>query len=119
MQVSRLSRWQYIGILVSVVWAFGSALYLYNERLGRAGQASFSTHQACIHKERNERGPEAFLPAETFAKCRKEAQHTRDALMEGKWVSIALIAFAPAIAWLLGYGLSGLIGWFTRDRGTA
>ena len=51
-------------------------------------------------------------PAETFAKCRKEAQHTRNALMEEKWVSIALIAFAPAIAWLLVYGLR-------RDQGTA
>ena len=55
------------------------------------------------------------LHAETFAKCRKEAQHTRDALMEGKWVTIALIAFAPAIAWLLVYGLLGLKG----DQGTA
>jgi hypothetical protein len=93
MHGSRLSRWQYIGILLSVVWAFGSALYLYTERLGRAGQASFSTHQVCIDKERKERGPEAFLPAETFAKCSKEAQDTHDALMEGKWVNIALIAF--------------------------
>jgi hypothetical protein len=119
MQGSRLSRWQFIGILLSVVWAFGSALYLYSERLGRAGQASFSTHQACIDKERNERGPEAFLPAETFAKCSKKAQHTRDALLKGKWVSIALIAFAPAIAWLLVYGLLGLTGWIRRDQGTA
>ena len=71
-------------ILLSVVWAFGSALYLYSERLGRAGQASFSTHQSRIHTERKERGPEAFIATETFAKCRKEAQHTRDALMEGK-----------------------------------
>ena len=119
MQGSRLSRWQYIGILLSVVWAFGSALYLYSERLGRAGQASFSTHQACIDKERKERGPEAFLPTETFAKCSKEAQDIRDALLQGKRVSIALIAFTPAIAWLLVYGLLGLIGWIRRDQGTA
>ena len=82
MQGSRLTRWQYIGILLSVVWVFGSALYLYSERLARAGQASFSTHQACIDKERKERGPEAFLPTETFAKCSKEAQDIRDALLQ-------------------------------------
>ena len=119
MQGSRLSKWQYIGILLSVVWAFGSALYLYSERLARAGQASFSTHQAYIDKERKERGPEAFLPAEIFAKCSKEAEHTRDALLQGKWVSTTLIAFAPAIAWLLVYGLLGLLGWIRRDQGTA
>ena len=51
MQVSQLS-WQYIGILLSVVWAFGSVLDLFSDLLGRAGQASYSTHQACIDKER-------------------------------------------------------------------
>ena len=109
MHGSRLSRWQYIGILLSVVWAFGSALYLYSERLGRAGQASFSTHQACIDKERQGRDASAFLPREAFVKCSEEAQATRDALMEGRWVRIALIAFAPAIAWLMVYGLIAFV----------
>ena len=101
----RGSRLQHIGILLSVVWAFGSALYLSSELLGRAGQASFSTHQACIDRERQGRDQGASLPSETFAKCSEEARATGDALTEGKWVSIALIAFAPVIAWLLVYGL--------------
>ena len=79
----RGSRLQHIGILLSVVWAFGSTLYyLFSELLGRAGQASFSTHQACIDKERQGRDASAFLPREAFAKCSEEAQATRDALME-------------------------------------
>ena len=85
-------------------------LYLASELLGRAGQASSSTHQACIDKERQGRDASAFLPREAFAKCSEEAQATRDALMEGMWVSIALIAFAPAIAWLLVYGLIAFVG---------
>ena len=101
----RGSRLQHIGILLSVVWAFGSTLYLFSELLGRAGEASSSTHQACIDKERQGRDASAFLPREAFAKCSEEAQATRDALTEGKWVGISLIAFAPSIAWLLVYGL--------------
>jgi len=91
------------------VWAFGSALYLSSELLGRAGQASFSTHQACVDKERQGRDPGASLPSKAFAKCSEEAQATRDALTEGKWVGISLIAFAPSIAWLLVYGLIRLV----------
>jgi len=106
----RGSRLQHIGILLSVVWAFGSTLYLFSELLGRAGEASSSTHQACIDKERQGRDASAFLPREAFAKCSKEARATRDALMEGMWVRIALIAFAPAIAWLLVYGLIAFVG---------
>ena len=106
----RGSRLQHIGILLSVVWAFGSTLYLSSELLGRAGQASSSTHQACIDKERQGRDASAFLPREAFAKCSEEARATRDALMEGRWVRIALIAFAPAIAWLLVYGLIAFVG---------
>ena len=107
----RGSRLQHIGILLSVVWAFGSTLYLFSELLGRAGEASSSTHQACIDKERQGRDASAFLPREAFAKCSEEAQATRDALMmEGRWVRIALIAFAPAIAWLLVYGLIAFVG---------
>jgi hypothetical protein len=105
----RRSRLQHIGILLSVVWAFGSALYLSSELLGRAGQASSSTHQACIDKERQGRAPSAFLPSEAFVKCSEEAQATRDALIEGRWVGIALIAFAPAIAWLMVYGLIAFV----------
>ena len=105
----RGSRLQHIGILLSVVWAFGSTLYLSSELLGRAGQASSSTHQACIDKERQGRDASAFLPREAFAKCSEEAQATRDALMEGRWVGIALIAFAPAIAWLMVYGLIAFV----------
>ena len=106
----RGSRLQHIGILLSVVWAFGSTLYLSSELLGRAGQASSSTHQACIDKERQGRDASAFLPREAFAKCGEEAQATSNALMEGRWVRIALIAFAPAIAWLLVYGLIAFVG---------
>jgi len=108
----RGSRLQHIGILLSVVWAFGSTLYLFSELLGSAGEASSSTHQVCIDKERQGRNASAFLPREAFAKCSEEAQATRDALMEGRWVRIALIAFAPAIAWLLVYGLIA----FVRSR---
>ena len=54
--------------------------------------------------------PKPSFRAETFAKCSEEAQATRDALMEGSWVCIALIAFAPAIAWLLVYGLIAFVG---------
>ena len=87
MQVSRLSRWQYIGILLSVVWAFGSTLYLY-QRTVRARRTGQLLDASSLHPQGAEgRGPEAFIPTEAFAKCRKEAQHTRDALMEGKWVT--------------------------------
>ena len=75
-----------------------------------AGEASSSTHQACIDTERQGRDASALLPREAFAKCSKEARATRDALMEGRWVRIALIAFAPAIAWLLVYGLIAFVG---------
>jgi hypothetical protein len=34
-------------------------------------------------------------------------------------VTSARIAFAPAIAWLLVYGLLGVLGWIRRDQGTA
>ena len=104
----RGSRLQHIGILLSVVWAFGSTIYLFSELLGRAGQASSSTHQACIDKERQGRA-ERLPPERAFVKCSEEAQATRDALMEGRWVGITLIAFAPAIAWLMVYGLIAFV----------
>ena len=91
------------------MWAFGSTLYLFSELLGRAGQASSSTHQACVDKERQGRDASAFLPREAFAKCSEEAKATRDALIEGRCVGITLIAFAPAIAWLMVYGLIAFV----------
>jgi hypothetical protein len=105
----RLSGGQLIGLAISVVWAVASAFYLYSGHLERAGQASYSANRVCLSEERSRLPPDAFLPKEAFTKCSKEAQETHDAGMKGKWMSVALIALAPAIAWLLVYGLGGLI----------
>jgi hypothetical protein len=109
MRKYRLSGWQLTGLVISVVWAVASAFYLYSGHLERAGEASYSTNRVCVSEERSRLPPDAFLPKEAFTKCSKEAQGTHDAWMQGKWMSVALIALAPAIAWLLVYGFSGLV----------
>jgi hypothetical protein len=111
---AELSRWQVTGLAISLVWAVASAFYLHSGHLERAGEASYSTNRLCLSDERSRLPPDAFLPKEAFTKCSKEAQETHDAGMKGKWMSVALVALAPAIAWLLVYGLSGLI---RRRRG--
>ena len=112
----RLNVWQRFGLALSVVWAVASALYLYSGHLERAGNASYSANEACLSAERQRLPPDAFLPKEAFSKCSKEAQATRDTLMRGKWIGVALIALAPTIAWLLVYGLIGLLRWIGRGH---
>ena len=97
--------WQRIGLALSAVWAVASILYLYSGHLERAGTASHSANKACLSAERERLPPDAFLPKQSFAKCSEDAQNAYDASLRGKWMSVALIALAPIIAWLLVYGL--------------
>ena len=109
MPSSRLQRWQLIGLALTVIWALVSSAYLYSGYVEHAGDASYATNRECLARERVQLRPDAFLPEQSFAKCSKEARDTHYALIKGKWIRVALIALAPAIAWLLAYGLIGLV----------
>ena len=105
MRSFHLNVWQRTGIMLAVVWAVASGLYMYSRDAERAGAASFSAHQACVSAERKRLHADAFMPRDSFAKCGKEAQEAYDAEMRGNWVGIILVALAPIpISWLIAYG---------------
>jgi hypothetical protein len=100
-----LHGWQRIGIVLSILWAIVSCLYIRYSQLENAEELSAAVYNRCKD------APENLVPipeciADTGAMYRE---------FEGSWGSAALGALIPIpIVWLLAYLFVVTVRWIRR-----
>lgn len=98
----RLNGWQRIGIVLSVVWAIGALVYVWQDHTARS-----ATHQKLYYKC-------MFAPDGDTSLCDARDQALRSA---SRRVTVDLLTWSLApipIAWLLVWGLVALVRWVRR-----
>ena len=98
----RLSGWQRVGIVASVLWALGAGLVVFRNENNYAHEARNITYMACIHDRSSD-------------ECVKEAWDAYQWHMQGIWRLEVFVALVPIpIAWLLAYMFIGVWRWVRR-----
>jgi hypothetical protein len=90
----RLNRWHRFGIVLSLLWVIGAALYQRNADVDKAeGFAKYAT-RVCLDAK--------FIAHDTdLASCEQERQKNLTDWMEGSWGNVAFIALVPVpLGWL-------------------
>jgi len=89
----RLNRWVHIGILLSVIWAVGAAIYTHKSDVERANYWVKLSYDTCSS------GKQANHDAD-LSSCDAERETTFKRWMEGSNAGAAFVAFAPIpFAW--------------------
>jgi len=98
----RLTVWQKVGIVLSVVWAVGAAIYQHNEDVDRAESFAAFAYKACADSK--------DLHHDTdLSKCEQEKADHIAVWMESDVGNAAFLALAPLpFAWIAAYVLGGL-----------
>jgi hypothetical protein len=92
-----LSRWQKLGILLSILWAIGAAIYQRSVDVGRAQNSVKYAYKSCLDGYKD------------LARCEQEREKYTAVFMKESWGNVALLAFGPIpFAWIVAYVLSGL-----------
>lgn len=89
----RVNGWQRIGVVLSVLWVIGAAIYVRSAQVQNAYSLFQMEFSACL----NEQGA-------TIEECSNKVslQHAMD--VTANWPDVAFFAFAPVIAgWLVAY----------------
>lgn len=99
----RLNGWQRIGIVLSVVWAFGALVYIWpgEEAFEPAQKQRF--YNECI-----------FDPKADTSLCEAKANAVHDARLRRAWNSLLWTLAPIPIAWLLIWGLIATVRWIGR-----
>ena len=97
----KLNRWQRIGIVISILWALGSAYYERSSEMD-AGQHFLSwSYQVCTESK-----------ASTPEECSIEMNKNFDIWMKPNWGNIGFIALAPIpLGWLLVFIIIRVYRW--------
>ena len=101
----RLSGWQRIGIVLSIVWAIAGWFYARHVDLAFHSNVLSLGYHRC-----------ADLPSETErADCTERARHDFESSFQGDWLYVAAVALVPILlAWLIPYALVGVNRWMRR-----
>ena len=103
----RLNGWQRVGIVASVAWAIGAWIYTTHSFERQAGANSKESIESCVNREMD-RGA-------LTGDCVDLAMEGRRLDLLNKNETAAFNALVPIpIAWLLVYGLLGLVRWIRR-----
>ena len=96
----RLSGWQRIGALASVVWVLAGPVYLFNADMHHAIKQARLSMKDCYQAGRKD--------------CLKvyDATYVASRNIRRTWASWAIIAFVPIVAaWLLVWGTLAILHW--------
>jgi hypothetical protein len=105
----RLNGWQRIGIVLSVVWAIGAAVYEINVINDRYYAAFGAAFRPVLNRCEDDPSKNGVNCAEVAGRAARAAVPT-----ESSW-NIAIAALAPIpFFWLIAYALVGLGRWITR-----
>ncbi len=106
--LTNINGWQRLGIVVSVLWIIGAALFQRTSDVDRAQDFMNETYQTCIDlkKQHNDFN---------FGPCMDEAEKNYAIFVKDSWGNVAFTALAPIpIGWLLAYTVIGIFRWVRR-----
>ena len=88
-----VNGWQRVGVVLSVLWAIGAAIYIRSAQVQSADSLFKMEFSTCL----NEQGSTIEACSNTVS-----LQHAMD--ITADWPDVAFFAFAPVIAgWLVAY----------------
>jgi hypothetical protein len=101
----KLNGWQRIGVVLSIVWVVGAAIYQRNVAVERAANFAASTYEICSDIEQRK-------PESDSNRCIQESAQTRARWLYGNWNDVIFSAFAPMLlAWPAIYLLIRVWRW--------
>lgn len=101
MRNAKLSGWQWIGILASVVWIAVGPTYFHLSQEDDATRTARQRYHLCIQK--------AWSTLKAVERCNKDL---REELFFARFSNWVLVGFIPvALAWFVGRGLFPLVRW--------
>jgi hypothetical protein len=116
MSSRRLSGWQRVGIMLSVVWAIGAAIYETYAMEDRYNAAFSAAYRPVYDRCRDTQDRELkALGRPNGIDCAEEAGRVASAVPQQSAWSAAIAVFVPIpIGWLFAYALIGLVRWIRR-----
>lgn len=96
----RLNAWKRLGVVASVLWAVGGAIYQRHHNIYIAQDAMDSSYSTCIAANHSD-----------YTGCMDRAQQLHEIILAGSRYTVAMFALLPVVeAWIAIY----LIVWATR-----
>jgi hypothetical protein len=100
--MKRLAVWQKVGIVLSIVWAVGAAIYQHNADRDHAESIGAFAYNVCLDGKDIDHDPD-------LSQCEHEKYAAIGAFMVGDIGDAAFLALAPLpFAWVIVYVLGGL-----------
>jgi hypothetical protein len=94
---------QRIGVVLSVVWALGTAFWQRESDLNAASEAQGLSHRFCLEEESQR---------STGRDCLRESTKVYALTLDGSWEDVMAVSLVPiAVAWGIGYRLIALGRW--------
>jgi len=94
----KLNRYQIVGLVLSVIWVIGAALYAHNDDVSRANNFASFADKVCQDSVK--------LRTSTPEKCGQEHAANIATWMKGDTANVFFLAFAPLpLLWLTGFCL--------------
>jgi len=95
----RLNGWVRIGLVLSILWAVGAAIYQRNADVDRAEESAKLTHQICVDTK-------ALKHDTNLASCEREREGAMAIWLSGSWGNVVFMALAPVpLGWLAVFSL--------------
>lgn len=110
----RLNGWQRIGIVLSIVWALGAAIYQRSADVERASDHAELSYRLCA--EDNVR-----KNVLDNSNCMLELNKNMAIWLEGSWANVAFVSLVPIpLGWLVVYVIIKIYRWvnvgFKREQ---
>ena len=105
----RLSRWQKLGVALSIIWVIVVAIHQRNSDVEQAQRSAALSYRVCTEVKPLQKDP-------SLASCEAKKEQMRSMSMEHSWASVAITALAPLpILWIFGtilfyFGKAQVIG---------
>lgn len=97
----RLNGWHRIGIVLSILWMIGGAVYERNNQREFAGKIAQFDYSNCLDKQ----------PA-PGRDCSKVIRESLEKWNKPDWGGVIYVAFAPIVAgWIVVYLFVGIFRW--------
>jgi hypothetical protein len=101
----QLGGWQRIGIILSIVWALGAAIYQRNADIEHAQDFMSLAYKACTESK-------LLNNDSDWSSCDQESAKHWEIWLEGSWRNVALKSFVPIpFGWGVAYLLLAIGRW--------
>lgn len=104
-----LKRWQWIAIVLSIIWAVSGGAYEWSVSTTRAHSRALAEYESCIEINVLTHNPALNL-------CAQRASRVFAVELKGLWRCVVIVIVTPlAVVWTVTYLL--LTGWRATHRG--